>query len=183
MSTTKKLCICAICIALCCTLPTAFHAIGLGSVFSPLHIPVFLCALLCSWQYGLACGICGTLLSSLLTAMPPAGALFHMIPELCTYGLLTGLFFRFIRTGRTVLDIYLALIPAMLLGRIVGGTARALFYLSGGYSLSLWASAYFVESFPAIILHLTLVPVLTFVLMRAKLTPRRYACAPAVKGD
>ena len=175
MSITKKLCICAACIALCCVLPAAFHAVGLGSILSPLHIPVFLCALLCSWQYGLACGLCGTLLSSLLTSMPPAAALFHMVPELCAYGLLTGLLFHFIRTGRTVLDIYLALVPAMVLGRVVGGAARALFYLSGaeGYSLSLWVSVYFVESFPAIVLHLAVVPALTIVLMRARLAPQR----------
>lgn len=177
MSTTKKLCICAVCIALCCVLPTAFHAIGLGSVLSPLHIPVFLCALLCSWQYGLACGVCGTLLSSLLTSMPPAAALFHMMPELCAYGLVTGLLFRFIRTGRTALDIYLSLVPAMLVGRIVGGAARAIFYLSTAqsYSLSLWIGAYFVESFPAIVLHLTVVPALTLILMRARFAPQRCA--------
>lgn len=177
MSTTRKLCVCAVCIALCCVLPPAFHAIGLGSVLSPLHIPVFLCALLCAWQYGLACGLCGTLLSSLLTSMPPTAALFHMVPELCAYGLFTGLLFRRIRTGRTALDIYLALVPSMLLGRVVGGAARVIFYLSGaeGYSLSLWVGAYFIESFPAIVLHLTVVPALTLVLMRAKLAPQRCA--------
>ena len=100
-----------------------------------------------------------------------------MMPELCAYGLVTGLLFRFIRTGRTALDIYLSLVPAMLVGRIVGGAARAIFYLSTAqsYSISLWVGAYFVESFPAIVLHLTVVPALTLILMRARFAPQRCA--------
>ena len=42
MSNVKKICICAFCMALCCVLPPAFHAVGLGAVFSPMHLPVLL---------------------------------------------------------------------------------------------------------------------------------------------
>ena len=47
MSSVKKICLCAICVAMCYVLPIAFHAVGLGKVFSPIHIPVLLCGLIC----------------------------------------------------------------------------------------------------------------------------------------
>ena len=66
---TKNLVITAFCIALCIVLPMAFHAIGAGATFLPMHIPVLLCGLLCGWPFGAACGLIGPLLSSLLTGI------------------------------------------------------------------------------------------------------------------
>lgn len=175
MSNVKKTCICAFCIALCCVLPTAFHAVGLGAVFSPMHLPVLLCGLVCGWTYGAVCGIAGPILSSLLTGMPAAVMLVYMIPELCVYGLCAGLLMERVRTGRLYLDLYLALVPAMVLGRVAGGAARALFYLSTAqpYSLALWAGAYFVETMPGAILQLIVLPALVAVLMKSSLIPGR----------
>lgn len=176
MSSVKKSCICAFCIALCTVLPMAFHAVALGSVFSPMHLPVLLCGLLCGWPYGAFCGIAGPVIASLITGMPPTPQLICMAPELCAYGLFTGLLLKGLHTGRLYGDLYLALIPAMLLGRVVGGVARALLYFSiaQAYSVSLWAAAYVVETLPGAILQLILLPVLVLVLMKAGLIPQRY---------
>lgn len=60
MSTVKKSIITAVCIALCYVLPLLFHGIqGAGQIFCPMHIPVFLCGLVCGWQFGLLCGLAG----------------------------------------------------------------------------------------------------------------------------
>ena len=75
LSATKKLVFCAICVALCVVLPMAFHALGSGAVFLPMHIPVLLCGLVCTWPYGVVCGLLGPLLSSVLTSMPAAAVL------------------------------------------------------------------------------------------------------------
>lgn len=176
MSYAKKLSICAVCIALCYALPLAFHALALGSLLSPMHLPVLLCGLVCGWPYGLVCGIVGPILSSVLSAMPAASQLVYMVPELCVYGWCAGLLFRHIRTGNSVADLYCALIPAMLAGRVAGGLMRAVFYLAGvqSYSLSLWASAYVVGTLPGIVLQLIVLPVLVLVLMKARLIPPRY---------
>lgn len=177
MSSVKKITLCAICIALCVVTPTAFHVFGpVSSILSPMHIPVLLCGLVCGWPFGAFCGVAGPLLSSMITTMPPAAALVHMLPELCGYGLCCGLLFRLIRTGNTYADICCALVPAMLLGRIAGGVARTLFLLGSGqsYTLALWAGAYLVEALPGIILHLILVPTLVVVLTKAGLIPVRY---------
>lgn len=177
MTRTKKLCICAICIALCYVLPLALHSLALGSALSPLHIPVLLCGLLCGWPYGLVCGAAGPVLSSLLSGMPPAVMLIPMIPELCTYGVVCGLLAKHIRTGRFYADLYLSLLPAMVLGRVVGGIVQAAYYLSAAknYSLALWASSYLVGTLPGAILHLILIPALVLVLTKARLIPERYS--------
>ena len=177
MTSIKKICITAILIALCCILPTMFHMAGLGSAFSPLHIPVLLCGLICGGWYGLGCGILGPILSSLLTGMPGATMLVSMIPELMAYGLVTGLMMRVVRTGKLTGDLYVSLIVAMLAGRIVGGVAKALFYMGTGeaFTLAVWASSYFVSSLPGIICHLILIPLLVMALHRAKLIPARYS--------
>lgn len=176
MSSVKKICTCGICTALCYVLPVIFHALMLGGSLSPMHIPVLLCGLICGWPYGAFCGIAGPAISCVLSGMPSAVQLIYMVPELCVYGLVCGLLMRFIRTGHTWLDIYCALAPAMVLGRVVAGAVRAVFYTATAqsYSIALWATGYFVKSIPGIILHLIVVPVLVLVLIQAKLIPARY---------
>lgn len=176
MTSIKKICVTAIMIALCCILPTMFHMAGLGTAFSPMHIPVLLCGLICGGWYGLGCGILGPILSSLLTGMPGATMLISMVPELIVYGAVTGLMMRVVRTGKLTGDLYVSLIAAMLAGRLVGGVAKALFYMGSGeaFTLAVWASSYFVSSLPGIICHLILIPLLVMALYRAKLIPARY---------
>ena len=115
MSTVKKMCICAFLTAMCYVLPQAFHILPLGTALSPMHLPVLLCGLVCGWPYGLVCGVIGPALSTLLSNMPPAVKLITMIPELCVYGLAAGLGMKLIHTGRALLDLYFALLPALAL--------------------------------------------------------------------
>ena len=176
MSSVKKLTLCAVCIALCAVLPPVFHMLALGSILSPMHIPVLLCGLACGWPYGAFCGLAGPLVAHLINGAPGAVMLVSMIPELIVYGLTCGLLMKLIHTGRLYVDLYCALIPAMLLGRIAGGIAQAIFLTSNGqsYSLALWAGAYLVKAIPGIILHLALIPTLVVVLARARLISARY---------
>ncbi len=176
MTNAKKMTIGALCLALCCVLPTAFHSMGLGSAFSPMHIPVLLCGLVCGPVYGLICGCLGPVLSSLITSMPGPQMLISMVPELMTYGLVAGLLMKFVRTGKTLADLYISLGAAMLAGRIVGGIAKALFYMGTGeaFTLALWVSGYFVTALPGILCHLVVLPVLVMTLHRARLIPGRY---------
>ena len=179
MSKIKKICICAICIALCYVLPVALHSFGLGSILSPMHIPVLLCGLVCGSFYGMFCGIAGPILSSILSGMPPMTMLFSMIPELMVYGLATGLAMKYVRTGKLLADVYLSLTAAMLLGRVVGGVAKALFIAimatGDAFSIGIWATSYFVGTLPGIIVHLILVPMLISVLTSVKVIPSRYS--------
>lgn len=176
MSSAKKITVSAVCIALCCVLPTMFHSVGLGTTFSPMHIPVLLCGLVCGSGYGAACGLIGPLLSSMVTGMPGPAILPSMVPELITYGFVTGLMMKLVRTGMFSADLYISLGTAMILGRIVGGVAKALFFMGTGeaFTVSLWVSSYFVGSFPGIVAHLIVIPVLVIMLAKAKMIPNRY---------
>lgn len=176
LSSSKRITLCAVCIALCYVLPIAFHSVGLGGALSPMHIPVLLCGIVCGGGAGLLCGLIGPVLSSLLSGMPPMMMLVRMIPELCVYGLAAGVAMKHLHTGSNVKDVYISLIVAMVAGRIVGGIATAVFYMvtSGVYSVALWFTSYFVEAIPGIAVHLVLVPVLVFSLQKARLIPERY---------
>ena len=87
----------ALCVALCVVLPMTLHAIPKGGVlFSPMHLPVLLCGLVCGAPFGLVCGILGPLVSSLLTGMPVFGYMPVMMIELGLYGLISGLVMQFL---------------------------------------------------------------------------------------
>ena len=176
MSSVKKICVCALCAALCCVLPLAFHAVGLGTALSPMHLPVLLCGLMCGWPYGALCGLVGPVLSSVVSGMPGAPQLLTMVPELMVYGLAAGALMAWVRTGRHLADLYLSLVPAMVLGRVAGGCVQALVYLSRaeGYSLALWAGSYVVGTLPGAVVQLIVLPALVLVLTRARLLPARY---------
>jgi hypothetical protein len=168
----------ALCVALCVVLPMTLHAIPKGGVlFSPMHLPVLLCGLVCGAPFGLVCGILGPLVSSLLTGMPVFGYMPVMMIELGLYGLISGLVMQFLRSGKLVVDLYAALVIAMLGGRVITGILRALIFAGGSYSWSAWATGYFVSCLPGIIIQLILIPIIYVALERAHLLPVRY---PAV---
>lgn len=175
MSSVKKAVITALCIALCYVMPIAFHAFGAGSVLCPMHIPVLICGLICGWQYGLLCGLAGPAISSALGGMPTAADLPAMMTELAIYGFVSGLLIRLIRTRSTYADLYLAMIAAMILGRVAAGIVKAWIFTTGeAYTLRLWATAHLVTSLPGILIQLVFIPSIVFALMKARLIPARY---------
>ena len=174
MTYTKKIVICAACIALCVVLPMAFHTIpNAGQVILPMHIPVLLCGLMCPWPYGLTCGLLGPLLSSLTTGMPPAAMLPSMMVECAVYGAVSGIMMRFVRTKKAWLDLYISMITAMLAGRVVAGLAKALIF-SPGTAPFAWVTTSLISGIPGILIQLVLLPILIAALTRAKLLPKRY---------
>lgn len=170
----KTLTMTAVCIALCVVLPIAFHSIpNAGSVFLPMHIPVLICGMICGWPYGFLCGLMGPLLSSAITGMPPIAMLPSMMVECGTYGLVSGLVLRFLRTKSTYGDLYIALVTAMLAGRVVSGIAKALIF-TPGLAMSAWVTASFVTALPGILIQLVFLPSVVYTLMKARVIPQRY---------
>lgn len=164
----------AVCTALCVVLPLAFHFIPNGGIlFSPMHLPVLLCGIVCGPQYGLLCGLLGPVLSSMLTGMPAVAVIPTMVTELAVYGCVSGRMMRVVHTGFQLADIYVSLLSAMLSGRILAGILQAFFLAPGTYSIKLWAVSYFVSCLPAIILQLLLIPLLYAALHRAGILPGR----------
>jgi uncharacterized membrane protein len=170
----KKLVFTAVCAALCLVLPMAFHSIpNAGQVMLPMHIPVLLCGLVCGWPNGLLCGLIGPLLSSVITGMPPAAMLPSMMVECAAYGLVSGLGMKYIRTGKTVTDLYISMIAAMVLGRVVAGFAKAWIFTPGVAPFA-WVTTSLVTGIPGIVIQLVLMPLVVTALTRARLIPKRY---------
>jgi len=166
----KKLVLASLCVALGVVLPMAFHSVAnAGSIFLPMHIPVLLCGLICGWPYGLACGLLTPVLASLFTGMPPMAYLPSMICELAVYGFTAGLVKQFIKTGKPLLDTCIALVCAMLAGRLVFGALNALLFRAGDYSFAVWATAAFVTALPGIVIQLVAIPALVLALQKAKI--------------
>jgi len=171
----KNMVLAAMFVALGVVLPIAFHSIpNAGSIFLPMHIPVLLCGLICGWPYGLACGILAPLLSSLLTSMPPMAYLPSMLCELAVYGLVAGLLIYLIHTKIYLLDLYISLIGAMITGRLIAGVLKALIFNAGSYSMQAWISGSFVTALPGIIIQIVAIPIVVFMLEKAKLIDKRY---------
>ena len=180
MSNVKKSIITAVCIALCYVIPLMFHGIqNAGSIFCPMHIPVFICGLICSWQYGLLCGIAGPALSSALSGMPPVAILPSMMVELAAYGTAAGLMMKLVRTKSTYADLYISLIVAIVCGRVLAGLAKALIFARGSYSMSAWIAGSVVTSWPGTVIQLVFIPTIVFALMKSHLIPERY---PKIEG-
>ena len=175
----KNMTLTAVCIALCVVLPIAFHSIpDAGSVFLPMHIPVLICGMICGWPYGLVCGLMGPLLSSALTGMPPVAILPAMMVECATYGMVSGIILKLVHTKNTYADLYIALVVAMLAGRVLSGIAKALIFMPG-ISMKAWIMASFVTALPGILIQLVFLPSVVQMLMKAKVIPVRYPKAAA----
>ncbi len=175
LSYMKKIIITALCSALCVILPLAFHVIpNAGNIFCPMQIPILLCGLLAGWYFGGLCGIIGPLLSSLLTSMPPVAVLPCMIAECITYGVLTDVIMKIVRTKKLYFNLYVSLIMTLIVGKSVAGILTALFFAPGDFSFTIWATSYFVIALPGIAIQLLLIPSLIVILYKTKAIPTRY---------
>lgn len=159
----------AMCVALGVALPIAMHGIpNAGSVLLPMHIPVLLCGLLCGGAYGLACGVLAPVLSSAITSMPGPAYLPSMVCELAIYGLAAGVLISLVHSRRRVVNVYISLIGAMVLGRIAYGAVNALVFHFGDYSIGVWLTASFVTALPGIVIQLLVLPPIVLALDKIK---------------
>ncbi len=162
----KKLILSGLFIAIGVILPfVTSHTIPtLSKVLLPMHFPIFLCGLICGWQYGLAVGIITPLLASVITAMP---ALYPdavaMSVELATYGAVSGL-------ASKKLPTIPSLVIAMLAGRVTMGVTKALLLGVGenAYTLSAFVTAAFTRAIPGIIAQLVLIPIIVYQLRKTQ---------------
>ncbi len=174
LSYVKKMVFTAVCIALCVVLPMAFHTVqNAGTIFLPMHIPVLLCGLICGWPFGFICGALGPALSSLLTSMPPAAMMPSMMLECAAYGCITGAMMCLVHTKNPMLDLYISMVTAMVVGRVLAGLAKSLIF-SPGTAPFAWVSTSLVAGIPGIVIQLILIPLVVYGLTRARLLPQRY---------
>lgn len=142
----------------------------IGAMLCPLHIPVILCGFVCGGPWGLAVGFIAPLFRSFILGMPPLfPTAVCMAFELATYGIVAGIMYRKLPKKKS--SIYIALITAMIIGRIVWGIAMWICLgISGGeFTLALFMAGAFANAIPGIIVQIILIPTLVMVLEKQKL--------------
>ena len=160
----------AICLALCLVLPFLTGQIPqIGSALCPMHLPVLLAGFICGPWWAAAVGLIAPLLRHLIFGMPPILTAIAMAFELLTYGFVSGLLYRLLpkKTGY----IYLSLIGAMIVGRVVWGVVQVIILGLSGSPFTwaaFWAGA-IVNAIPGIIVQLVLIPLLVMALKKARM--------------
>ena len=78
-----------------------------------------------------------------------------------------------VHTKRTYADLYIALVTAMIAGRVISGIAKALIF-TPGLAMSAWITASFITALPGILIQLVFLPGVVCTLMKARVIPQRY---------
>ena len=145
----------------------------IGNMLLPMHIPVFLCGLICGWRYGLAVGFILPLLRYLMFGMPviyPTGI--AMAFELGTYGLVSGMMYKGSK-WRCIVSLYRSIIAAMITGRVVWGIAEIILLGINGnaFTAEMFIAGAFLNAVPGIILQLVVIPAVMLALNKTGLVP------------
>ena len=145
----------------------------IGSMLLPMHIPVFLCGLICGGPWGALVGLILPLLRSVLFGMPPLfPTAIAMCFELMTYGFVAGFLYNRSR-WQCVIALYRSMIASMVAGRLVWGVAQiVLLGLSGSaFTLQAFMAGALLNAIPGIVLQLLLIPAIMVALNRTGLVP------------
>ena len=167
------------------TLTAMFLAIGmvlpiftgqipqLGSMLLPMHLPVFLCALICGWKYGLSMAFVLPILRSVVFGMPPLyPTALSMAFELSTYAVVAGLLYEKSR-WQCIKALYCCLFTAMIAGRVVWGIVQSVLLgiIGNTFTLQAFIGGALFNAVPGILLQLVLVPAIMVALDRTKVLP------------
>ena len=165
-------------IALGIVTPIAFHALGSGPVWLPMHLPILAGAMLLSPAMAALVAAITPVVSAALTGMPPISppiALF-MAPELAVIALAASLLHR-----RARVNPWLSALGAILCGRLF--YAFELFVLAPVIGINLPAAAAgaaaLLRGLPGICVQLIVVPPIVAMLERPRTQEHNL---PAAKG-
>jgi len=171
----QRLTYAAVYLALAVLLPQLTGRIPeIGKMLCPMHIPVLLCGFVCGWSWGMAVGLLAPVLGSVTFGMPqlyPTAV--TMTFELAAYGCMAGVLHKRLPDFRGRL--YVALLIAMIIGRVVWGLANyALSLLFGlDFSPAIFLAGAVLDALPGIILQLVLIPPMVVLMNRAGLDLNR----------
>ncbi len=168
----KKLTLSAMFLSLGVVLPMLTGQIQqIGSMLLPMHIPIFLCALICGYKYGIATALILPLLRSFVFGVP------NLYPEaiaiafeMAAYALVAGLMYENSK-WQCIRSLYRALGISMISGRIAR-TIVQLFLLGATgkpFVFGLYFTSVIVRGIPGVILQLILIPAIMILCHKTKL--------------
>ncbi len=170
----QKMVLSAILIAIGMVLPFLTGQIPeIGNLLLPLHIPALVAGFVCGAPFGAMVGFILPILRSLVFGMPPlVPTSIAMAFEMATYGLVCGVLFdKLPTTIHNMKRIYIALVSALVLGRVVWGLVSIPLYAmftSSSFALSAFWIGGFVNAWAGILLQLVLIPAIVVALQKAK---------------
>jgi len=149
--------------ALALVLPAAFHAVGLGSHFLPMLLPLLLNGFLTTLPWAVGTALLAPLLSCAATGMPPLYPPVVLVVA-AEASVMAGIASCFRRTARR--NVWAVLIPAVAAGRATAFglswiLARA-FALPAGFV----SAAALLHGLPGVALQLAVIPVVLRFLRR-----------------
>ena len=137
----------------------------IGQMLCPLHIPVLLCGFICGWKWGLQVGLIAPLLRSLTLGMPPLfPTAIAMSFELAAYGFVAGFVHKLLPKKHPY--VYVSLISAMLVGRIIWGISMIILLgIKGGtFTFAAFIAGAFINAVPGIIVQIVLIPIIVILI-------------------
>jgi len=150
--------------ALGLTLPVVFHAVGLGSKFTPMLLPLLLNGFLSPFSWAVLTGATVPLVSALLTGMPP---LYPPVALLLSLegALAAGVAAALYRASRRI---WLALLVAIVCGRAVSFVLTWFAARWFGLPPAMASLASLAQGLPGIALQLAVIPLVVRVLARRR---------------
>lgn len=141
----------------------------IGSKLCPLHIPILLCGFICGPVWSAAVGFIAPLFRALTLGAPvlfPTAVC--MAFELAAYGAMTGLMHRWLPRKKPF--IYVSLLSAMVVGRLIWGAAMCVCMgiKGGAFTLTAFVAGAFANAIPGIVIQIVLIPVLVMILDNPK---------------
>ncbi len=168
-SAVRELVVAALCLSLCILLPFLTGQIPqIGSMLSPMHIPVLLCGFLCRWPWAAGVGFIAPILRSMMLGMPPIFVASAMAFEMAAYGLVAAVVYGIL--PKKTVNIYVSLIVAMLVGRVVWGAASFVIYntaMNTQFTIEMFLTGAFLQAIPGIIAHILLIPPLVLAIQKS----------------
>ena len=162
----KTMILAAMFLAIGLVLPSITGSIKeIGDSLLPMHLVVMLCGAICGWKYGLSVGLILPFLRSVTFGMPPIypNAVW-MAAELATYGAVIGIIYAKSKTPKKP-RVFIALVCAMIAGRIVWGiTKAALLGIAGKtFGIQAFIVGGFLDAIPGLILQFILIPAILLI--------------------
>ncbi len=176
----QQLVLTAMFLALGIVLPFFFGQVPqIGSMLLPMHIPVFLCAFICTWRYGVPMAIILPLLRSLLFSRPnfyPEAI--SIAFEMATYAFVGGHLYSAAKQ-KNLRALYGCMLISMASGRLVRISLQMFLLGMSGASFAFGAvvTGVVVSGIPGILLQLFLIPAVMLIV--GKTDPVRHNISPS----
>ena len=147
---------------------------AIGAMLLPMHLPVLICGILIGPKYGALIGLMLPLTRFLIFGMPPLfPTAVSMTFELAAYGAVIGILYA--KLPKKTICLYISLIGAMLVGRVVWAAARVVLLglMETPFSFQIFLMGGFINAWPGILAQIIIVPAIVLALKRAGWQPQQ----------